>query len=956
MTSYERLRATIDKQKTDRIPVIPEVGGVTSRVIGKDVIDYVKSGRVIADSQIAAQEKFGYDAVIAFADLSVEAEAIGCELSFSKNNYPYVKKTVLLSGDDVSDLPVPTPLSSGRMPEIIKAVEIMKEHYKGRVPVVAHALAPLTIASRIMDIEKMLYLIVDEPEKFRNLLNYTRRVALRFIDALIWAGADCIIMFNPSASPAVLPEKIFREFELPNISRIFNHIKQKHPNIITWYSVAGAIQNIIPDLELVEIDIVTIDYLVTLGVAFDKSSTISFNGNIKPLLFTSKSSEEIQAISESLLFDSLGRGGFILGSGCEVPLNARLDNLKALVKSSFEVAKKFREYGTKGKGQKCVTFFPLQKRVYVKSGACLLDASSLADVTIPHLCYKSGTCGACVVQVLSGDTTAYTSKEELVLSKSEKERGLRLACQVNIISDTEVYTPKESWVKAECDVYKKDLLVDPIDSFFGLYPVNSGISVFAVSTDNQDKAKPRFERVIDVLGSGVNIPMEFLYKLSDKDGLASFSCIVSEQKNSVLDVTTEGKAYGVALDIGTTTIAAYIHDIRTGEFIKSCSALNPQRAFGDNVLTRAEQYIKGIKNRSRLQSQLFSGINKVILKATQDAGIDYKNIYKLVVVANSVMHHIFLRLALDDLVKAPFVPLVSSAYSFFQHHASAHKMIAVNNNALVSCPPLVGGFIGSDIVAGILASGLHCSDELVLLVDLGTNGEMVLGNKDRIIATSVSAGPAFENSHISSGKMAGSSAIYRVYIDENYKATYKTINAGKPSGFCGTAVIDVIASLLRLGVIDKRGHFVDVNIPNLLNDKYVVIPKQETAFFKPIIITLKDIEEVQKAKGAIMAGITLLLKEFGVSGEDVDRVILTGGFGMTIDVENAVRIGMLPKSMESKVEFVQNAAGIGARLCLLSKKAEESVKRISDTVKYINVAGFEEFNNAFIDSMFFKCL
>ncbi|MBI3599302.1 MAG: uroporphyrinogen decarboxylase family protein, partial [Nitrospinae bacterium] len=337
MTSLERVKATIRFEETDRPPVIPEIAAVTAVMEGISVKEYVLHGEVIARCQIEALRYFGHDAVFAFADLCVEAEALGCRLSYPEQNYPFVTHPVLKDVYDLSGLRIPNPESDGRMPQIIKAVKIMKKELGGTIPVVAHALGPITIASRIMDIEKMLYMIVDRPDSFIKILDFTTEVAGKFILSLMEAGADSIIMFNPSASPSVLPKRIFDEFELPNLKKIFGMIKGINQDIITWYSVAGPIQKFIPSIGTAPIDILTLDYLVPLQIAFEQSGSLCFNGNIKPLGFVERSPDEIRKESLSLLKSSLGRGGFILGSGCEIPPDARKENIKSMVESVYDV-------------------------------------------------------------------------------------------------------------------------------------------------------------------------------------------------------------------------------------------------------------------------------------------------------------------------------------------------------------------------------------------------------------------------------------------------------------------------------------------------------------------------------------------------------------------------------------------------------------------------------------------
>ncbi|MBI5235480.1 MAG: DUF4445 domain-containing protein [Deltaproteobacteria bacterium] len=957
MTSYERVKAAIRFERTDRPPVIPEVAGVTAVLKKANVRKYVTDGAFLAECQLAAQEHFRYDAVIAFADLCVEAEAIGCELKFPEDNYPYVTKCAIDSIDGLSSLSVPDPLSSGRMPEVVKAVEIMKNRCGCAVPVVAHVLAPMTIAARIIDIEKMLYMIVDRPDDFKRLLSYTLDVALRYARALIEAGADCIIMFDPAASPAVLPPRLFKEFELPCLNSLFRFIKELNSEAITWYSVAGPTQDLLKDLESTALDIMTIDYLVPLDVAFERSSTLCFNGNVKSISFTEAGPDEIYGAASRLLETSLDRGGFILGSGCEVPPDAKPENVHALVRAAEDISSRYGEYGTSGLDKRCVTFHPYQKKVWVHEGTSLMDVAGAGDITIPHLCQKAGVCGSCVVQVESGEKSDMTAKEKLVLTTEQKAKGYRLACQTRVSSDMDIFVPRSYRIGHSQRLYRKDRFDGSVERLLAQYPLSPAIKTVELKT-GQGPGVSDIDTVLGPVADGIEIKPELLQKMTKLARLENGRmCAVTDRDGKrLLNIAVAGTVLGVALDIGTTTIAAYLHDLKTGAFLGSASAINPQSPMGDDVMTRAAKEISGNgAARGRLRRLLVDGVNRLILNITREAGVDYNNIYHLVAVGNAVMHHSFLGLDLKYLVRSPFVPVLTSSYEYSNNDTDAGNRLAMNANGRITCPPIIGSFIGSDISTGLIAVGFHRSKETVLFIDLGTNGEIALGNKDRVLATSIAAGPAFEMSYTSGGSTAAANIIYEVDIDDDYRVSYKTIDNGKPAGYCGSALIDTVASFLKLGILDERGHFVEKQGCMSLDDgRYILLPKQETAFFEPIVITAGNIEEVQKAKAAVKAAITVITGRYGITLERIDRVILTGAFGMNLRVDNAARIGLIPEAVRGKVEFMQNAAGAGARLCLLSTKAVDDLNEFAGKIEYIHAATDERFNDIFIDSMFFR--
>jgi len=622
------------------------------------------------------------------------------------------------------------------------------------------------------------------------------------------------------------------EFEFENIQDIFKFVKGRNSEIITWYSVAGATQGVIKDLEFASIDILTVDYLVSQVVAFDISQNLCFNGNIKPLSFVNDSAEGVYKTSYKLLKNSLERGGFILGSGCEIPYNSKPENISAMVKASIDIAKDFKVYGHSENSKKCITFFPSQKKVYAEKNTILIDAASSADISIPHLCYKSGGCGECLV-IVENNGLEYSQKEQVILGPEQMEGGYRLACQLNVTSDMSVFVPPESRITIDSRIYKKDFFNSSIDEFTKDYPVSKDIEVICVPKELENKSTPE------------ECTPEGILKLCDEDMEKfvkhiktgkSFYITQDKIRKKVLGITSSNECFGAAVDIGTTTIAVYLYDIQTGKITESASLLNPQRYLGDNIITRSEQYMKDKKVRDKLRYNIISGINRILLMLTQNLGISVDHIYKVSIAGNSIMHHMLLNLELEQLVKSKFIPVISDEYSYV--NAESDYELSVNKNSVVSCLPLLGGLIGSDITAGVLTCGLHKSDKVTLFIDIGTNAEIVLGNKNKILATSVAAGPAFEQSHISGGRLAGLGVIHSVNIDKNYNVNYKTIGKGRPTGFCGTAIIDIIASMIRVGLINERGHFVEnKDCPNLFENNYILVPKQETAFFKPIVVS-----------------------------------------------------------------------------------------------------------------------
>ena len=415
MNSTERVFSLLKFLETDRFPVIPEMFGVTATLVGETPRNYARSGAVLAKCQIEARKMIGHDAVFAVADLCVEAEAVGCGIAYPEDNYPHVKEPVLQNHADFNKLSLPDPRKSGRMPEMLNAVRILKKETGGRVPVVAGACGPMTLASRLMDIEKMLYMIVDEPARFRGILDYCGEVCFTWAFALAAEGADIVILSDPSSSPSILPAKVYREFPEGAVHSIFTRLKQAFPEKFTWYSVAGPVQNNTAIIGYSGADITTVDYVVPIETAIEYSGITAINGNVKPLLFLEAGPDEIYAEARKLFPAARVRERFILGSGCEIPLYSDAENIKALVRAAEDEKARFETVNGHFKGAKAVSIFPHKKKIYVKPGAVLLDAINDSGVQITSYCTRSGSCGKCLVRLKRGSAGSPAAPEYIHL-------------------------------------------------------------------------------------------------------------------------------------------------------------------------------------------------------------------------------------------------------------------------------------------------------------------------------------------------------------------------------------------------------------------------------------------------------------------------------------------------------------------------------------------------------------
>lgn len=337
MTSYERLLTAVNGGLPDRPPVAPEVFGVTARLNGYRISQYVTDGFIIAQSQLKARKGIGYDILFAFADLSVEAEALGCTLRYEDDAYPSVITNILQSIEDVDDLTLPNPLKQGRMPVVIEACRRLRESVGNECLIAACVMGPASIAAQIIGLEKFLYLLVDNPDGVNKVLDFTENVAIAYGKALIKAGAHCPVVFDPVASPAVIPSSLFVHYEVYRLKRMYDVFRSEGSQI-SWISIAGATQKIIPHFKKAGINLATVDYVVPLSEAFRLADGITLNGNLKPYSFVSCSPCEMKEEVKRCLMEAKNRRNYIVGSGCEVPVESNVENIRAIV----EVTRDFK--------------------------------------------------------------------------------------------------------------------------------------------------------------------------------------------------------------------------------------------------------------------------------------------------------------------------------------------------------------------------------------------------------------------------------------------------------------------------------------------------------------------------------------------------------------------------------------------------------------------------------------
>ena len=619
-----------------------------------------------------------------------------------------------------------------------------------------------------------------------------------------------------------------------------------------------------------------------------------------------------------------------------------------------------------------ITFLPDEKNIEVNKGTSILEVLEKAGISIDTPCGGKGICGKCKVLINKG-ITAVASIEKEFLFEEEIEKGFRLACQTKVFKDSIIEIPME--IRLDFNNVFSSKLKGDIHHIKKGFSIDSDLRKVFLNLEKPslDDQRSDWERIKDGLSlkkiknvSNLKIPVEILKKIPKLLRKADFKVTVTLYNNEVIDIengNTTKSSYGIAFDIGTTTVAGYLIDLNSGEELSAVAKTNPQVIHGDDIISRIGFTQKQKENLEILQREIVNTLNEIIRETAQKAGVNTNNIYKTTIAGNTCMHHLLLGLNPSYIVPSPYIPVIKESLNL---KAKDIPEFILNPTANIYILPNISAFIGADIVGGILSTSMWREDKTVLFVDLGTNGEIVLGSRERLWACSAAAGPAFEGSRISSGMRATEGAIDKVKID-NKSIDYRVIKDGKVRGICGSGLIDLIAELLKLGLINKSGKLIDGEecnselseeirkkiIKGPKGNKFLLVKSKETESGNPIFLTQKDIREVQLAKAAIYAGIKILLKEVNISPEGIQKILLAGAFGNFIDKKSAIRIGLIPYLPLEKIESAGNAAGRGAEIVLLSEKTRKICERISKDIKYIELSSRADFQEEFIKAMSF---
>ncbi|MFC1924714.1 ASKHA domain-containing protein [Chloroflexota bacterium] len=594
-----------------------------------------------------------------------------------------------------------------------------------------------------------------------------------------------------------------------------------------------------------------------------------------------------------------------------------------------------------------IDFEPMGRRVPCQYGSNVFEVARDAGVELSSFCGGEGTCGKCRIRILSGRVSPLTDQEKEHLSQEDIDHGYRLACLTKAQESLKVEIPPEHLLvlqRLQLVGREREFVVDPV------------VETYHVTLPKSSLADIRSDqvRILDCLADN--------YGLKDIDIDFSVQCHLPtiiranewQAKVGLRDreIVTAGGAgdrlLGLAVDLGTTKIAAYLVDLDTGGVLAAKASVNHQVPYGEDVVSRISY---AIENEGEvLRQTAVQDINTLIDGLCVDGGVASNNIAEVVVVSNTAMHHLFLGLPVRQLALSPFIPAISTSIDIKAREIG----LATAPGAYIHLLPNIAGFVGADHVAMLLATGIYDTDKTVLGLDIGTNTEITLASRGKLKSCSCASGPAFEGAHIKDGMRATGGAIEMVRVTGS-SVHFKTIYDKPPIGLCGSGILDAIAQLLKAGIIDNRGKL--QQHPRVYRGKggqeFVLVPKEKSGSGRDITLTEKDISQVQLAKGAIYAGITILLDEQQVGWEEVDDVIIAGAFGSYINVTSAIEIGMLPPLPVDRFLQVGNAAGVGAKLALVSRKQRQLSEEIAQKVQYVELIRHPQYSKIFAHALRF---
>lgn len=606
-----------------------------------------------------------------------------------------------------------------------------------------------------------------------------------------------------------------------------------------------------------------------------------------------------------------------------------------------------------------VTFLPSYRKIDLARGSTILDAARKAGLNINVVCGGLGKCGKCVVYVQSGKTEFDRQKYSRFFSEDELEKGACLACETLVQGDLQVLVPESTLIQ------EQKILVAGRDTEIEFHPSVRKYYVELQPPTLTDPSPDLTRLLWGIQKSGgpvaekIYVPLEVMREiptlLRHSDWKVTGTIALVPGGYRLIDLQeydTSKRIYGAAIDLGSTTIVAYLWDLVSGKVVAVASNYNRQISCGEDILARVNFARKN--GLTKLQALATESINVALTSASNTAGIDREDIYEVVVAGNTVMTHMLLGIDPAYIIAEPYVPVVQRALSV----AAGRIGITSNQNSGLFVFPAVSDFIGGDIIADILSCGMSEREEISLLIDIGTNFEIVLGNKDWMFSCAGAAGPALEGGEVLFGMRANPGAIEKITVDPvTLDPVYSTINNIRPRGITGSGLIDLLAELFTACVIDRTGR-INTSIENIRVrtgphfPEFVVAWASETDIGKDIVITENDIKNLIMSKASIHAACVTLMKEAGVTRHDICTIYFAGAFGNYLDKKNATIIGLMPEIELDRIKNIGNGAVTGANLALINRRERKTLDEIARKIAYIELNAEASFMDEYTSGTF----
>ena len=588
---------------------------------------------------------------------------------------------------------------------------------------------------------------------------------------------------------------------------------------------------------------------------------------------------------------------------------------------------------------------PIGRRSEVAPGQSLLDAARQGGVDLTALCGGEGWCHGCKVRLIEGRLSPVTASEEAALSAEQLAQGFRLACEAEPLGHVKIDIPPESLAtqqRLQIEGQEAEIAVDPV-----VRQVDIAVPAATLHDLRADTVRLR-----EALGEDVLFALPVLQTLSPRLREQDWTARLGVRDREVVALASAGaRLLGLAVDVGTTKLAAYLVDLETGRTVAKSGAPNPQIAYGEDVISRISYTMTHAHGAETLQRRLIETLNELAESLCAQAGRVPEHIVDAVIVGNTAMQHLFARLPAKQLALAPYVAAASEALSLRASELGLHFAPA----AYVYLPPNIAGYVGGDHVAMALGTGAWESDKTLVALDIGTNTEVTVAKGGRAWCCSCASGPAFEGAHIHDGMRAAPGAIEKVQFVDG-KVRLKTIDGQPPVGICGSGIMDIVSELVRTGTIDRKGAF-QAGAPGVSHDGallgYTLVPADQTGHGRAIRVNRKDVNEIQLAKAAIRTGVEILLTEAGAAYDDIDAFIVAGAFGSYLDLESSIRVGMFPPLPIHRFFQVGNAAGAGARQLLVSRARRADATRLAAGVTYVELTIHPDFSKRYMSALYF---